>query len=136
MVTQLTLEVVQGATFDLDFQWRYGVLNGAGEWVPGPPRPSGHMTARLQVRKNVKSTTVLLDATTENGLVILGQGTGSSDPETGRIRFLWPGASTMQINIVEAVYDFELYDDTETPMRTHQLLRGPVQTVLNVTREV
>lgn len=128
------LLVVQGATFDFEFRWQLGVLVG-GAWVPGPGRPVGHMSARLQIRKSVKSSAVLLDASTENDLIVLGAGTDPDDPETGRIRFLWPGAETMKVNTVESVYDFELYDATETPMRTYQLIRGDVFTTLNVTRE-
>lgn len=131
-VHEEALLVVQGATFDLQFRWQLGVLVGV-EWTPGPGRPVGHMTARLQVRKTLK-TPVLLDATTENGLITLGAGTSANDPETGLVRFLWPGVETMKINVEEAVYDFELYDATETPMRTYQLIRGPVYCTLNVTR--
>lgn len=128
------LYVVQGATFDFQFRWQLGVFNETTqEWEPGPARPVGHMTARLQIRKSLK-TPVLLDATTENGLIILGEGTAPDDMETGRIRFLWPADETMKVNVEKAVYDFELYDATETPMRTYQLIRGPVLTILNVTR--
>lgn len=127
------LNVVQGATFDFEFRWQLAEQVG-GEWVPGPGRPVGHMTARLHVRKSLKSP-VLLDASTENGLIILGQGTAEDDPETGRIRFLWPGIETMKIDVTSSVYDFELYDADETPMRTYQLIRGRVVTILNVTRE-
>lgn len=122
------LDVVQGATFDYEFRWSLDVDGVV------TPRPIGHMTAALQVRKSLKSP-VLLEATTENGMIILGQGTDEDDPETGRIRFLWPGDDTMRINVAKAVYDFELYDDHESPLRTYQLLRGSVTTILNVTRE-
>lgn len=131
-VQEQQLDVVQGATFDWGFRWLLGVM--VDDVLTTVPRPVGHMTARLQVRKSLR-TPVLLDATTENGLILLGEGTDPEDPETGRIRFLWPGAETMKINVEKAVYDFELYDDTETPMRTYQLIRGPVETILNVTRE-
>lgn len=122
------LDVVQGATFDFEFRWQRLI-----EEVPVAVA-IGHMTAALQVRKSLKSP-VLLEATTENGLIILGQGTDPADPETGRIQFRWPGDETMKINVAKSVYDFELYDDTETPLRTYQLIRGPVITILNVTRE-
>jgi hypothetical protein len=121
------LDVVQGATFDFEFRWSLDVDDVV------TPRPVGHMTAALQVRKSLKSP-VLLEATTENGLIILGQGTEPDDPETGRIRFLWSGEDTMKIDVAKAVYDFELYDDHESPVRTYQLLRGSVTNILNVTR--
>jgi hypothetical protein len=121
------LDVVQGATFDYEFRWSLDVDGVV------TPRPIGHMTAALQVRKSLKSP-VLLEATTENGLIILGQGTEADDPETGRIRFLWSGDETMKIDVAKAVYDFELYDDHESPIRTYQLIRGSVSCILNVTR--
>jgi len=129
------LHVVQGATFDFEFRWHLGAFNTTTQlWELGAARPVGHMTARLQVRKSLK-TPVLLDATSQNGLILLGAGTAANDPETGRIRFLWPGVETMKVNVVKSIYDFELYDATETPLRTYQLIRGPVDCTLNVTRE-
>lgn len=121
------LAVVQGATFDFEFRWQLLVDDVV------TAMPIGHMTAALQVRKSLRSP-VLLEATTENGMIILGSGTDVDDPETGRVQFLWSGDETMKINVAKAVYDLELYDATETPLRTYQLLRGPVTCVLNVTR--
>lgn len=126
------LDVVQGATFDFEFRWQLSVTVDDVTTVTAVP--IGHMTAALQVRKSLKSP-VLLEATTENGLIILGEGTAPEDPETGRIQFRWPGDETMKIDVAKSVYDFELYDATETPLRTYQLIRGPVITILNVTRE-
>ena len=61
------LDVVQGATFDFEFRWSLDVDGVV------TPRPIGHMTAALQVRKSLKSP-VLVEAARERLAAVGAEG--------------------------------------------------------------
>ena len=108
------LTILQGATFRKRWTWRPG----------GVPMDFTGCTARMQVRPEYDSPTVLLDLTTENGGITLG-------PD-GEIR-LWVGATqTATINWEGGVYDLEI-QYAAGPDHVDRLLQGSVAVSDEVT---
>lgn len=108
--------IEQGSTFSLNIVWK----DSEGT----PIDITGH-TARMQIRKTVKSTDVLASATTENGKIVLGG-------ETGTIDVTIPNSETSDLSIKCGVYDLELESDSGIVTR---LIQGSVTVSPEVTRE-
>lgn len=124
------LTIEQGATFDsLAFQWCGS--DGAGG-VGNPYDLTGY-TARMQVRTEYGGV-VLLDATTENGKIVLGKhpDTGVVDMTTGWIWVIISATDTDALDPdVKGKYDLEVESPTGVVRR---LLQGAVKVNPNITR--
>lgn len=108
------LTIYQGATFRLQFYWRDSDEVGIDL--------SGY-TARMQVRASVRATTTMLELTTENGGITLGN-------DGGVLLFLSDEA-TAALTRRSGVYDLELEAGDGTVTR---LLQGSVEISPEVTR--
>lgn len=113
---KVKLDIDQGSDFSKPFTWRAG--------DPLTPVDLTGCTARMHVRRDLESPTILLDLTTENGGILLG-GT------TGTVEIVINAAQTEGITWTEAVYDLEIVFSTG---RVRRLLKGAVEVDLEVTR--
>lgn len=107
--------IEQGSTFTLPIIWK------DSEGVP--INVTGY-TARMQIRKTVKSAEVLISATTENGRITLGGATGA-------VTVTIPATITDDIIVKSAVYDLELQSAAGVVTR---LIQGAVTISPEVTR--
>lgn len=87
------LEIDQGATFRRRFVWKTG--------TPPVPVDLTGCTARMQIRPDITSDEVLVELTTENGGITLGDADGTID--------LYISAEdTAKVEAAIGVYDLEL----------------------------
>lgn len=112
------LYIEQGATFTLGFNWYRASVSSPGQ----PGEPYAPTAARMQLRRKVTDTEVLVSATTENGKITLGP--------NGRIDVRLEATDTDLLNVKSAVYDLEAVIGSDV----HRLLEGPVTISPNVTR--
>lgn len=111
----LDFEVEQGATFEHQLTW----LDRDGN-----PVPLDGYTARMQVREKITSEEVLVELTTENGMITLGGQDGTIDIEI-------PDEVTETFTWKKGVYDLEL----ESPAgKVTRLVKGKVTVDPEVTR--
>lgn len=82
-------------------------------------------SARMQIRPYVSSTEVLIEATTVNGKLII-------TPLTGVLTISLSEADTKLLTYTKSVYDIELLDTANSPVR---LLQGSITVSREVTRE-
>ena len=115
------LYIEQGVTFTTGFNWYRESTVTPG--TPGDPYDLTGATARMQIRKKAGDPTVLVDASTENGKIVLG-GT------TGRVDIVLTDADTEALTVKTAAYDLKLALADGT---THRLLQGPVTVSPDVT---
>ena len=115
MTAKYNLKINQGATLRIPFSWK---SNGTAINLTG-------FTARMQIRKNVSSSAVIHELTTENGGIILGN--------NGTFLIYIPSSITEKFNFTTAVYDLEFVTLQGDVIR---LLEGVVQLSLEVTRNV
>ena len=109
------LTIYKGATFEKVWTWKPG----------GVPMDFTGCSARMQIRPDYDSSTILLELTTENGGITLG-------PD-GEIR-LWVGATqTALIDWDGGVYDLEIQYPAG-PDHADRLLQGSVSVSGEVTR--
>jgi len=104
----------QGATFSRVITWKNS---------NGTPIDLTNYTARLQVRANYPSSTVLLNLTTENGGITLGGALGT-------ITLAATATTTAAIAADEYVYDLELI----TASTVTRLVEGSFIVTPEVTR--
>ena len=112
------LVILQGADYFQLLRWKSG---------SAPVDLSGY-TGRMQIRETVDSPTVLLSLTTENGRMALGGAAGT-------IALSLTNEATRSCWWTAGVYDIELVDSGE-PEKVIRLIRGPISTIKEVTREV
>lgn len=108
--------IEQGATLPLGFSWKSD--DGTAVDLTG-------YTARMQVRQSVGSPDVLLEATTENGLL-------SISAAQGKVNLLLPPSVTAAITWRRGRYDLELEAPDGTVTR---LVEGSVTVSREVTRD-
>lgn len=113
-------EIEQGATLTRVFTWTTGTTGCNATTTP--VNLTGY-TARMQIRPNVNSSTVLFEANTTNGYIVLG---GSA----GTITLTIPAADTATFTFARAVYDLELTIGATVT----RLLQGTVVLSREVTR--
>jgi hypothetical protein len=113
---KLKLAIEQGATFRKTVTWKAG--------VPSLPVDLTGCTARLQMRSEIASATVLVTLTTENGGIALGG-------VAGTIELIITATATALLTFTAAVYDLEIILANSDVRR---LLYGPVTNSLEVTR--
>lgn len=111
----LDLAILQGATFRRQFEWR--------ESDGVTPIDLTGATARMQVRRKLRTPDFMLEATTENGLLALGGTTGTID--------LHFSAEDTDKLVGNGVYDLEIEFVGGPVVR---ILEGDVTVSLNVTR--
>lgn len=116
------LLVEQGATYERKFVWT--TLNPTNSRLPPTPVNLTGYTGRLQIRANVKSETVLHEATTENGGI-------SIDAAKGEVTLTIPAASSAAWSWDKGVYDLELVSSSGAVKR---FIEGSVQVSPEVTR--
>lgn len=118
-----TLQIEQGATFTLGFNWHREGDVVDGEVTPGDPYDLTGWSARMQVRKSLTSP-VLLEASTTNGKIVLGG-------DSGRVDIKFTDEDTDTLTVKSGVYDLEL----ENPLGdVFRLLEGSVTISPSVTR--
>lgn len=108
-------EIEQGATLVKAFVWKDS--NGS------PVNLSGY-TAKMQFRKSVSSSDVLLEMSTTNGRISITAGTGT-------VALVLDAATSAAITWSSAVYDLEL---TSSGGIVTRLLQGSVTVSKEVTR--
>lgn len=108
-------EIEQGADFSLAFRRK-------GD--DGDPIPLTGFTARMQVRANVASNTVLLELTTENERLVI-------DENDGRVTIALDAETTAAVNWRRGVYDLELVSPGGSVTR---LVEGAITVSKEVTR--
>jgi len=113
---KVPLKIDQGATFRKSVTWKAG--------TPAAPVDLTGCTARMHVRSEVKSATVLLDLTTANGGITLGGAAGTVD-------LYLTDDQTTAITWTSAVYDLEVEFANGDVRR---LLYGSVTVSPEVTR--
>lgn len=113
---QYDIEIEQGATHSESFTWEDG--NGT------PVNLTGYK-ARMQFRKSATSTEKLLDASTENGLIVL-------TPLEGAVSITLPASLTSAFSWAQARYDLELESSDGTVVR---LVEGAVTVSKEITRD-
>lgn len=113
---KVPLKIDQGATFRKSVTWKAG--------TPAAPVDLTGCTARMHVRSEVKSPTVLLDLTTANGGVTLGGAAGTVD-------LYLTDDQTTAITWTSGVYDLEVEFANGDVRR---LLYGSVTVSPEVTR--
>jgi len=105
----------QGATFQRQITWT--------DSAKDPYNLTGY-TARMQVRANTSSNTVIIELTTENNRITLGGATGTVD-------LLISAANTATLTAGQYVYDLELVSGGGVVTR---LLEGNFKVSAEVTR--
>lgn len=109
------LVIYCGATFIKTWTWK----------ADDVPVDLTGCTLRSQVRQQTNSCTVLIDMTTENGMIVL------KDAENGTFQMRIEANDTAQLKFLEGVYDLEIVFPDETVVR---LLYGKVTLSREVTR--
>ena len=113
---KLKFTIYQGATFRKRLTWKAG--------TPAVPVDLTGCTARMQVRSEVESPTPLLDLTTENGGIALGDTAGTVD-------LLVSDEDTAAIVWESGVFDLEIEHPSGEVTR---LAEGSVSVSPEVTR--
>ena len=121
--TDLPLKIKQGATFTRGFNWHLPGPIVDGKRTPGDPYDLTGWTARMQIRKK-QGAEILLEATTENGRLILGGA-------TGRVTMRFDAQATSALTSKSGEYDLELIDPDGN---VFILLEGRVTVDPNITQ--
>lgn len=127
--------IEQGATFILHFQWceQGPIVNG--EATVGDPYDLTGWKARMQARKDQQSPAII-DATTENGKIVLGAIPGdwdaTPDLTNGRIELRLTDEDTDLLSLKTAKYDLEVEDPEG---RVFRMLQGVITVDPNITQE-
>lgn len=80
-------------------------------------------TARMQIRRELSDDDVVIELTTDNGMILLGG-------EDGTIDLMMSAEDTSDITR-DGVYDLEIVDDGDN---VYRVLKGSVRVNLEVTR--
>lgn len=114
MVTFMDLEILQGSTFQKEFEY----TDSAGD----PVDLTGY-TARMQIRSTYDKP-ILLELTTESANIILGT-------TTGVISLYVSATDTELLNFSKAKYDLELISGEYV----YRVLEGSVKLSKEITKE-
>lgn len=121
---KLDLLIEQGATFQHTLIVKQGNASSPAELEALPVAILTGYTARMQIRSEVDSSTVLIELTTQNGRLLI-------TPLAGRIDMLIDDTDTAALNFDSAVYDLELISPSGYVTRQVQ---GKVKLSKEVTR--
>jgi len=114
----LDLTIYQGSTYIKAFQWKTG--------KPAVPVDLTGCSARMQIRKRVVDTDVLLELTTENNRIVI------TAPTEGKFEIRLTAAETAALSFKTGVYDFEIVYPGGEPV--YRLFEGSVEVIPEVTR--
>lgn len=118
------ITIEQGATFSKTFTWR---ADNGSDPPSGPIVDLTGCSARMQIRSNITSNTVILELTTTNGLITLLSGSVAD-----HIQITIPATTTAGLSgWTTAVYDLEIVTASGFVTR---LLKGTVTLDPEVTR--
>ena len=109
------IEIEQGASYNKQFVYR----DSAGALVD-----LTGITARMQVRPNIKSTTVLIELTTANNRIVI-------DGPAGSVTINLTATETAEFDWRKGVYDLELVTDADNADR---FIYGTLTVIPEVTR--
>lgn len=114
-VTKVSLVINRGATFRQKFAWKDS--KGKAIDLTG-------FTARMHIRPDVNSTTVLADLNTSNGGITL-------TPKLGLVALYLSDTVTTNLAVLRAVYDIELVSPSGD---VYRLVNGDITITPEVTR--
>lgn len=123
------LFIEQGATFNFYFQWR------AASGATTVPRNLTGWIFRMQARASQKSSPILIDASTTNGKITLGDDPNTAlanDPTNGWVRISLTDDDTDLLTFKSARYDLEAED---TAGNVYRVLQGNITVSPNITQE-
>lgn len=125
----------QGATLQQLITWRQPqTTQQVIDDEDGTPVDLTGYTARMQLRTAVDSDAVVLELTTENDRIILGDQEAATPTYTnGQIRLLVDAETMEDVPAAKYKYDLELISAGGIVTR---LLQGKIKVVAEVTREV
>ena len=114
---KLKLKIIQGATFRKPLAWL----------APDKTTPIDltGCTARMQVRSEIESDTVLLELTTENGCIVI-------DGSAGKLTLHLSPSATAAIAWESGVWDLEVVHPSGDVTR---LVQGSISVSREVTRD-
>lgn len=116
---KVPLKLDQGATYDNFWIWKTGPKGAE------VPVDLVGCEARAQIRPELESATVLLELTTVNGRIVLGE-------EPGKIRIVITDEDTAALTFDSAVYDLYIDFPNGTSVRR---MAGAVSLTKAVTRD-
>lgn len=116
---KINLVIEAGATFDPSWTWKVGATQATAV-----PVDLTGATARLQVRDEHGSSTILLELTTANGGIILGDAAGT-------VALLVTDEASTAFTWEEGVYDLEI---EFTDGKVRRWSSGTVRVSPNVTK--
>jgi hypothetical protein len=114
----IDLTIYKGSTYSKSLQWKTG--------SPATPVNLTGCTARMQIRPDVTSNTVLDTLTTENGKITI------VDATQGKLRINLTSTQTAAYNFTQAAYDLEVVYPGGEPV--YRLIEGCVSVDPEVTR--
>lgn len=115
---KLNLVIDQGATFTKEVTWKTGTpTSSTAVDLTG-------CTARMQIRESVEEEAVLIELTTENGRITLGD-------ELGTVSMFVEADDTAALDFIAGVYDLEI---VFADGRVRRLVAGTVKLSKEVTR--
>ena len=112
---KVDLTILQGATFKYIFKW----VTPSGSNVD-----ITNYSAKMQIRPDVSSSTVLVELSTANGKI-------TKSNTFGEFNLLLTATETTAFSWTDAVYDIEL---TDTDTTVYRMAYGTVSVVKEVTR--
>lgn len=127
------LYIEQGVPFLLPFSWHRGARDASGKPlldanlrpVPGDPYDLTGWSGLMQIRPTTDSPNILLEASTQNGLIDFGFNPDlpddPPDPRNGRVRIRLASSVTLGIVATVGRYDLVVFDPQGEP---HRLLEG------------
>ena len=126
---QFDLLINQYATYQVTFTWQTGSNCSCNSSCNCPPVNATPVdltgyTADMKIRQTINSPTVLFEASTTNGFIVLG-GTA------GTIALTIPASSTGAFTFVKGVYDMNLTSSSGIVTR---LMQGSVYVSPSVTQ--
>ena len=117
------LLIEQGSTFERTFVW--STVNTANSRLPPTPVNLTGYTARMQIRSTILSPTVLFEATTENGKIVI-------TAATGQVKLIVPAIDSAAWTFIDGVYDLEVIQTSSGFVK--RLVQGDVKVSKEVTR--
>ena len=124
--------IEQGTTFRLSFCWRLSEEHGA------TPRDLTGWKFRMQGRRKQQDPNLLIDATTENGKIIVGAdpnvsgSEASPNPANGWVTLKLAATDTDQLTARSFVYDLEAVAPND---EVYRILKGSVIVDPNITQQ-
>lgn len=117
------LKIYQYDTFDPELDFKNA--DGTAQNLNG-------LTARMQIREEIDSPTVILELSTDNGRIII------PNDASGTVQFNLPAETTADLptynDVAVWVYDLKLIDVVASPEKVIRAVQGVVTVIPSVTR--